>query len=79
MPPIASPLFIEAQTTYEGLSRRLKDLNEYQIPRLRDCKGPLTLQQQFAAELRDDTETLAKRLEVNYLAKLSSTEVILNP
>ncbi|KAG9098303.1 hypothetical protein FRC07_010666 [Ceratobasidium sp. 392] len=63
MPPIASPLFTEAQTTYEGISRRLKDLNEYQIPRLRDCTGPLTLQQQFAAELRDDIEVLTKRLE----------------
>ncbi|QRV89830.1 hypothetical protein RhiJN_17848 [Ceratobasidium sp. AG-Ba] len=63
MPPISSPLFTEAQTTYEGISRRLKDLNEYQIPRLRDCKGPLTLQQQFAAELRDDIDALAKRLE----------------
>ncbi|QRW04036.1 hypothetical protein RhiLY_03035 [Ceratobasidium sp. AG-Ba] len=63
MPPISSPLFTEAQTTYEGISRILKDLNEYQIPRLRDCKGPLTLQQQFAAELRDDIDALAKRLE----------------
>ncbi|CAE6425694.1 unnamed protein product [Rhizoctonia solani] len=63
MPPVASPLFIEAQTTHEGISRRLRDLNEFQIPRLRECKGPLTLQQQFAAELRDDTEAIAKRLE----------------
>lgn len=65
MPPIPSPLFTEARTSYEGISRRLKDLGEYQIPRLRDCKGPLTLQQQFAAELRDDTESIAKRLEVS--------------
>jgi hypothetical protein len=64
IPPISSPLFLEAKTTYEGLSRQLKDLDEYQIPRLRDCKGTLTLQQQYAAELRDDTEALAKRMEV---------------
>ncbi|KAJ1307619.1 hypothetical protein OPQ81_001716 [Rhizoctonia solani] len=63
MPPVASPLFIEAQAAHEGISRRLRDLNEFQIPRLRDCKGPLALQQQFAAELRDDTEAIAKRLE----------------
>ncbi|CAE6419543.1 unnamed protein product [Rhizoctonia solani] len=63
MPPIASPLFIEAQTTHEGISRRLRDINKFQIPRLRECKGPLTLQQQFAAELRDDTEAITKRLE----------------
>ncbi|KAG8743655.1 hypothetical protein FRC10_011624 [Ceratobasidium sp. 414] len=63
MPPIVSPLFTEAQATHEGVSRRLKDLDEYQIPRLRDCKGPLAQQQQFAAELRDDIEALAKRLE----------------
>ena len=68
MPPVSSPLFTEAKTSYEGISRRLKDLDEYQIPRLRDCKGPLTLQQQFAAELRDDTEALAKRLEVSELS-----------
>ncbi|CAE6423103.1 unnamed protein product [Rhizoctonia solani] len=63
MPPIVSPLFIEAQATHEGISRRLRDINEFQIPRLRECKGPLTLQQQFAAELRDDTEAITKRLE----------------
>ncbi|CAE6461741.1 unnamed protein product [Rhizoctonia solani] len=63
MPPVASPLFIEAQTAHEGISRRLRDLNEFQIPRLRECKGPLTLQQQFAAELRDDTEAITKRIE----------------
>ncbi|KAF8674001.1 Sec20 protein [Rhizoctonia solani] len=63
MPPVASPLFIEAQTAHEALSRRIRDLGEFQIPRLRDCKGPLTLQQQYAAELRDDTEAITKRLE----------------
>ncbi|KAH7341689.1 Sec20-domain-containing protein [Rhizoctonia solani] len=63
MPPVVSPLFIEAQTAHEGIYRRLRDLNEFQIPRLRECKGPLTLQQQFAAELRDDTEAIAKRIE----------------
>ncbi|CAE6349566.1 unnamed protein product [Rhizoctonia solani] len=63
MPPVASPLFIEAQTAHEGLSRRLRDLSEFQIPRLRDYKGSLALQQQYAAELRDDTEAIAKRLE----------------
>lgn len=67
MPPITSPLFIEAQAAYEAISRRLNDISEYQLPRLRDCKGPLPLQQKYAAELRDDTEGLAKRLEVSVI------------
>lgn len=65
MPPVASPLYTEAASTHEGLLRRFKDLSDYQIPRLRDCVGPLTLQQQYAAELREDVDALSKRLEVS--------------
>ncbi|KAG8933069.1 hypothetical protein FRC02_000169 [Tulasnella sp. 418] len=44
----------------EGINRIRRDhLREYQLPRIRDCTGPLSLQQQFAGELREDIEFLA--------------------
>jgi len=66
MPPIPTlPAYDEATSIREGLQRRLKDLQEYQIPRLRDCKGPLSLQQQFSGELREDVELFQKQLLVS--------------
>jgi len=38
-------------------------LLEFQIPRLRDCKGPLTVQQNLAAELREDVDVLGRQIE----------------
>jgi protein transport protein SEC20 len=35
-----------------GMQRRAKDLEDFQIPRLRDWKGSLAIQQQYASELR---------------------------
>ncbi|KAG8958936.1 hypothetical protein FRC03_008684 [Tulasnella sp. 419] len=60
MPPIPpNQLLEEAQAIRSGIYRRIKDLREYQLPRIRDCTGPLSLQQQFAGELREDIEFLA--------------------
>ncbi|KAI0346703.1 Sec20-domain-containing protein, partial [Trametopsis cervina] len=64
MPPIPSTLSQEIITQVESLARRQKDLDDFQIPRLRSCDGPLATQQQYAAELREDIETFARQLEL---------------
>ncbi|KAJ6541130.1 Sec20-domain-containing protein, partial [Mycena sp. CBHHK59/15] len=43
--------------------RHQTDLAEFQIPRLRSCQGPLSLQQNLAAELREDVDTFARQIE----------------
>ncbi|KAG8981479.1 hypothetical protein FRB94_008779 [Tulasnella sp. JGI-2019a] len=53
----------EASSIHDGLRRRMKDLQEYSIPNLRDCKGPLSLQQQLAADVRDDIEIFTRELQ----------------
>ena len=68
MPPIPSTIDEEASNTIASLERRQKDLLDFQIPRLRDCTGPLTLQQQYAAELRDDLDVFSRQLEVSHVA-----------
>ena len=64
MPPIPSTLDEETSNIIASLERRQKDLVDFQLPRLRSCTGPLTLQQQYAAEIRDDLDIFARQLEV---------------
>lgn len=47
-----------------SLNRHLKDLSTFQIPRLAECSGPKTLQEELVAELREDMEELKKGMEV---------------
>ncbi|KAI0064328.1 Sec20-domain-containing protein [Artomyces pyxidatus] len=63
MPPL--PLSFDESTTasISAIQRRAADLEEFQIPRLRDCKDSLVVQQQYAAELREDLEALARLVE----------------
>ncbi|KAI0716481.1 Sec20-domain-containing protein [Earliella scabrosa] len=63
MPPIPSTLDEETSNIIASLERRQKDLIDFQLPRLRSCTGPLTLQQQYAAEIRDDLDIFARQLE----------------
>ncbi|KAI0656886.1 Sec20-domain-containing protein [Cubamyces menziesii] len=63
MPPLPSALDEETANLIDLIQRRQKDLSEFQIPRLRQCTGPLALQQQYAAELRDDLDVLARQVE----------------
>ncbi|KAH9899354.1 Sec20-domain-containing protein [Cubamyces lactineus] len=63
MPPLPSALDEETADLIASIERRQKDLSDFQIPRLRQCTGPLALQQQYAAELRDDLDVLAKQVE----------------
>ncbi|KAI0326134.1 Sec20-domain-containing protein [Cubamyces sp. BRFM 1775] len=63
MPPLPSTLDEETTNLIASIERRQKDLSDFQIPRLRQCTGPLALQQQYAAELRDDLDVLSKQVE----------------
>ena len=64
MPPVPQALDEESRELIEGLTRREKDLTSYQIPRLRDCTSSLSVQQQFATELREDLDTFTRQIEV---------------
>ena len=64
MAPLPSTLSDELLTAIDSLRRRRTDLSEFQIPRLRNCTGPLATQQQYAAELREDLDTFARLVEV---------------
>ncbi|TDL22865.1 Sec20-domain-containing protein [Rickenella mellea] len=63
MPPLPSTIDDETTRAVESLNRRQKDLTSYQIPRLRDCKGPLSTQQQYAAELKDDLDAFGQQVD----------------
>ncbi|KAH9855337.1 Sec20-domain-containing protein [Lenzites betulinus] len=63
MPPLPSSLDEESSNLISSLERRQKDLAGFQIPRLRQCTGPLSQQQQYAAELRDDLDVFSTQLE----------------
>jgi hypothetical protein len=45
-----TPLTFRQQIT-ASIRRRLADLQTYQLPRLRECKGPIDLQRELSAEL----------------------------
>ncbi|KAH8101157.1 Sec20-domain-containing protein [Cristinia sonorae] len=63
MAPIPSVLPSEIQERISSLTRKEKDIFEFQIPRLRDCKGTLATQQQYAAELREDVDGFARDVD----------------
>jgi protein transport protein SEC20 len=67
MAPIPEVLSQEATNIIDNLERRQADLETFQIPRLRDTKTSLAIQQQHAAELREDLEYFDKQIEVNDL------------
>ncbi|KAF8439070.1 hypothetical protein L210DRAFT_3543385 [Boletus edulis BED1] len=64
MAPIHITFDVEAQALLESVERRRNDLSTFQIPRLRACTGPLSIQQAWAAEIREDIEQVAKQVEV---------------
>jgi protein transport protein SEC20 len=65
MPPIPQKFDRETANLIESIERRRKDVDTFQLPRLKKCIGPLSMQQQYASELRDDVETLSKQIDVS--------------
>jgi protein transport protein SEC20 len=64
MPPLPSTLDEQTQQLVSSAQRLQHDLVDFQISRLRECKGPLATQQRLAAELREDIDRLARYIEV---------------
>jgi len=75
MAPIPTTFDAEAQALLEAVERRQNDLSTFQIPRLQACTGPLSTQQAWAAEVREDIEQLAKQVEVSHLDSRAMTKV----
>jgi protein transport protein SEC20 len=70
MAPLPNTFDEETLQLIAAAQRHEKDLAEFQIPRLRSCRGPLSLQQNLAAELREDIDTFARQIEVCSLLAL---------
>ena len=47
-------------------SRRLRDLETYQVPELAGCKGPLTLHEELASNVRGEMVGVRRDLEVSW-------------
>ena len=66
MAPI--PTFSEETSGLILAARRIQaDLIDVQVPRLRSCEGPLSLQQNLAAELREDIGTFEQQIAACHL------------
>jgi protein transport protein SEC20 len=68
MPPIPVTLDEQTRLSMESLQRRINDLVKFQIPRLRQCTGPLAIQQRLNAEVRDDIDACTQQVEVSFSA-----------
>lgn len=75
MPPLPTTFDDATNASIASIQRRQNDLREFQIPRLRGCSESLTVQQQYAAELREDLESIIRLVEVS----ISKTLFFLNP
>ena len=65
MPPLPTTFDDATNASIATIQRRQTDLREFQLPRLRGCSESLALQQQYAAELREDLETIMRFVEVS--------------
>lgn len=64
MPPLPATFNPDTTALIDALNRRQRDLRNFQLPRLRACAGPLAVQQQYAGEVREDMDVLARGVEV---------------
>ncbi|KAF4612400.1 hypothetical protein D9613_004295 [Agrocybe pediades] len=63
MAPIPSRLPEEALSLISGIERRLKHISEVEVPQLRECTGPLSVQQALAEDVREDTVALTRQID----------------
>ena len=71
MPPLPTTFDDATNASIASIQRRQNDLHEFQLLRLRGCTESLTVQQQYAAELREDLETITRLVEVSICQTLS--------
>ena len=64
--PLPSTLAQETQSLISSLDRRQKHNYEVQISALRQCTGPLSLQQKHAEELKDAIDAHSRQIEVSH-------------
>ena len=64
MAPIPSRLPEETLSLISAAERRYKHIAEAEIPELRNCIGPLSVQQTLAEDVRGDTIALTQQVEV---------------
>lgn len=64
MPPLPVTSDLDPQSQLANIHRRLNDLRTFQLPRLRECKGPLDLHRELAEEMRGDLERVRLGIEV---------------
>ncbi|KAI0298742.1 Sec20-domain-containing protein [Multifurca ochricompacta] len=63
MPPLPLTFDDDTNVSIASIQRRQNDLRDFQIPRLRGCSESLAIQQQCAAELREDLETITRLVD----------------
>ncbi|TFK49091.1 Sec20-domain-containing protein [Heliocybe sulcata] len=63
MPPLPTTFSNEAQVLIKSIERRSDDIRDFQIPRLQECQGPLSVQQAYSGTLREDIDYLARQVE----------------
>lgn len=73
MAPIPLKFDEETSNLVAALERRKNDIESFQVPRLRDCKGPLSAQQQLAQELREDLDIFTSQIEVSCIVPSPTT------
>ncbi len=70
MPPISATFDEETSQIISAIGRRQNDILQFQIPRLRACKGPLIQQQNLAGEVREDVDNISRQIEVRIRSTL---------
>ncbi|KLO13328.1 hypothetical protein SCHPADRAFT_809614, partial [Schizopora paradoxa] len=63
MAPIPSSVDNETNALILDLQRRQKDLSEFQLSRLRDCRESIAVQQRFASEMKEDLDFFDRQIE----------------
>jgi hypothetical protein len=61
---VDADIYQETNATASSIARRLKDLRNYQLSRLRDCRDA-AVQGDIAGEMREDLETTLDSIDVN--------------
>ncbi|KAI0035434.1 Sec20-domain-containing protein [Vararia minispora EC-137] len=63
MPPLPPAYDSSASNVVAAIQRRMHDIRDMQIPRLRGCSQSLVVQQQYHAELQADLDTVTRLAE----------------
>jgi len=77
MAPVPSRLPEETLSLISAAERRYKHIAETEIPELRNCIGPLSVQQALAEDVRGDTIALTQQVEV-CLPKMPLCHALMN-